>query len=177
MLTKYISCCRIDIFFFFWTIVYRERFLLSLSDELNWSETRVLHFSRETQFRDIKYQVLFSAFVEILSEYRSRILSAVIHPRKVHGPRENWRAAGSTRGWNHNYIGQLIYIYTFIYLDDNRTLKWDTMRMKLYCSPESVGQFDPSADRAIVCHEYHHQMHWHRLQEFLGECIHSNLLC
>lgn len=40
--------------------------------------------------------------------------------------------------------------------------------MKLYCSPESVGQFGPSADQAIVRHTYHHQMHWHRLQEFLN---------
>lgn len=78
--------------------------------------------------------------------YRSRILPAVNHrnPRKVHGPWENWRAAGSTRGWNHNYIGWLIYI------DDNRTLKWDTMCMKVYCSPESAGQFGPSADPAAA---------------------------
>lgn len=76
-------------------------------------------------------------------------------------------------------ISVSLYIYTFIYIDDNRTLKWDTMCMKLYCSPESIGQFGPSADQAIVRHTYHHQMHWHRLQEFLGECIpriHSNLL-
>lgn len=84
--------------------------------------------------------------------------------------------------WVKSQLYRSAYIYIYMYLDDNRTLKWDTMCMKLYCSPESVGQFGPSADQAIVCHTYHrrHQTHWHRLQEFLAECIpriHSNLPC
>lgn len=122
--------------------------------------------------------MLSSAFVEILSEYRSRTTFSCDSSEK-----SSWssRKLKSSRidSWVKLQLYRSAYIYTFIYIDDNRTLKWDTMCMKLYCSPESVGQFGPSADQAIVRHTYHHQMHRHRLQEFLGECIpriHSNLL-
>ena len=82
---------------------------------------------REQSFRNVKGQLwrgtpictpLYNSSKLYRSLYRSRIASAVIHPSTgvmFTVLEKDWRAAGATRGWNHNYIGQLIYI------DDNGT--------------------------------------------------------
>lgn len=118
-------------------------------------------------------QVLYTLFQK--RKYsRYRMSNVVVSIRGVHCPsidreytfscdsseKSSWssRKLKSSRidSWvkSQLYRSAYIYVCTFIYIDDNRTLKWDTMCMKLYCSPESVGQFGPSADQAIVCHTY-----------------------
>ena len=80
---------------------------------------------------------------------RGWMVSAVIHPCG-HGdmfteqnPLERLK---SSRG--DSWVKWQLYRSAHIYRRQWDTLKWDTMCMELYCSPESAGQFGPSADPA-----------------------------
>lgn len=121
------------------------------------SETSIVYTFSETKIFEISnIKCCCQHSRSTLSEYRSRIYFHSYDSSE----KSSWssRKLKSSRidSWvkSQLYRSAYIYVCTFIYLDDNRTLKWDTMCMKLYCSPESVGQFGPSADQAIVCHTY-----------------------
>ncbi|KOX67959.1 hypothetical protein WN51_07939 [Melipona quadrifasciata] len=68
-----------------------------------------------------------------------------------------------------SWVKSQLYRSAHIYRRQWDTLKWDTMCMELYCSPESAGQFGPSADpaasvtrtsRVINCIGIVHEKFW-----------------